>query len=306
MYNCPSCHTPFELGIKFCQHCGYDLANNFLSEPICPTCKKEFPSGTKFCDNDGSSLVTKDKLIPKCVKCGKEYTDSIKFCPDDGGTITAEAYRSQMPLESKPGYGTPTNKNSQPPFSNSNISDLEKTINLQFTWFTWLLWGGLATAIIGVGFLAIFAAFIIGWTLQYRAWAVIQTINPRTTPSNAIGFQLIPFFNFYWYFIAYYGLSQDMNKFIEINQLSIPKFDERIGLATSIVYCSPVILILIAFVMGAIGEALSISLDNDSISRFLDAIFALLFIASYISMVIMSSIFTKELRNVLIGIIRNI
>ena len=311
MYNCPKCHTPFELGTKFCQHCGYDLASNFLSEPVCPTCKKEFPSGAKFCDKDGCSLVTKDKLIPKCIKCGKEYADSVKFCPDDGGAIVAEAYRSQT-FPSKMLNGTLQGKNTQPSSDKLNNSGNGKTIDLQFTWFTWLLWGSLVAGIIGegfsvdglrvggvfttIGFLALVVALIIGWVLQYRAWSTIQSINPRTTPSKAIGFQFIPFFNLYWVFVAYYGLSQDINRFIEINQLSISKFDERIGLATPILYCSlPIIIIVFGFILSTLP----------SNHAMLVIIPTLLSLIVQIASTLISFLFTKEVKNTLLALLNN-
>jgi hypothetical protein len=91
--NCPKCGAEFELGTKFCQKCGCNLANEFIENPICPKCNKKFPAGTKFCDADGAKLVSPDKLIPKCVKCGQVYTDGTKFCSHDGGQVIAEALR---------------------------------------------------------------------------------------------------------------------------------------------------------------------------------------------------------------------
>lgn len=56
-YQCPSCGNEFEKGTKFCNGCGYDLATNFMEEPICPICNTIYPPNTKHCVNDGSLLV---------------------------------------------------------------------------------------------------------------------------------------------------------------------------------------------------------------------------------------------------------
>jgi hypothetical protein len=48
----------------------------------------------------------------------------------------------------------------------------------------------------------------------YRFWRVIQDGQPRTTPGKAVGFLLIPFFDFYWIFHAYYGLAQDTGRYL--------------------------------------------------------------------------------------------
>jgi hypothetical protein len=49
-------------------------------------------------------------------------------------------------------------------------------------------------------------------TLHYRLWKLIPSDIARTTPGKAVGFLLIPFFNIYWVFVSYVGLSQDMNE----------------------------------------------------------------------------------------------
>jgi len=234
MYNCPKCQIPFEKGTSFCQGCGYHLAAEFLIEPICPACKKEFPDGSKFCDVDGSKLTTKDKLVPKCVVCGKEYPGDVKFCPADGGAIIAEAYRlsTSKNLQQKSSAAGMQNfgHESQNATSSLTVSELNK----KFEWFTWLYWGGLLGCLIIIGIFPLIAAFIIGFIMQHQAWSLIQSMNPRTTPGKAVGFQFIPLFNFYWFFVAYRGLAIDINKFISVNEIPSSKMNENFGLATAI------------------------------------------------------------------------
>ena len=88
-YNCPKCGNGFEKGTKFCKKCGYDLAVNFIEEPVCPICNKSYPPNTKHCIVDGNALVRKEELMPKCEICNKSYAADVKFCPIDGGQVKA-------------------------------------------------------------------------------------------------------------------------------------------------------------------------------------------------------------------------
>ncbi len=52
----------------------------------------------------------------------------------------------------------------------------------------------------------------LGLVYLYRAWLIIQPGQPLTTPAKAVGFLFIPFFNFYWFFVAYHKWSQEWNR----------------------------------------------------------------------------------------------
>lgn len=54
----------------------------------------------------------------------------------------------------------------------------------------------------------------------YKAWELIQDGRARTTPGQAVGFMFIPFFNFYWYFVAIKGLADDLNQYSRERNLS--------------------------------------------------------------------------------------
>ena len=231
-YLCPKCQHPFEKGTRFCQQCGYHLVVEFLFDPICPTCQKSFPDGTRFCDIDGSKLMAKDKMIPKCVICGKVYPATTKFCPDDGGQVLPEAQQNQriaIQLNSIP------------------VSQLtEATIQKYFQAFTWLFCGGCIGLFLFVmtwyyifllGIPALFGGVIMSLILQHKAWMLIQSIQPRTTPGKAIGFQFIPLFHLYWGFVAYKGLAEEINTYITRHHLRIPPMSTQLGLAYAILQC---------------------------------------------------------------------
>ncbi len=58
------------------------------------------------------------------------------------------------------------------------------------------------------------AATVLMYVLLYQFWKVVQDGSQRTTAGQAVGFLFIPFFNFYWFLVAYYGLSKDLNRYI--------------------------------------------------------------------------------------------
>lgn len=109
-------------------------------------------------------------------------------------------------------------------------------------------WGGSAAPLfVGAGGFVLFLASIvlIGATvfmfmLIYQLWKVIPPQLARTTPGKAVGFSFIPFFNFYWVFIAYHGLGIDMNK--TLRQHGIPyQVNESLGLTVCILICVSII-----------------------------------------------------------------
>lgn len=61
----------------------------------------------------------------------------------------------------------------------------------------------------------LFAGAVLQYILIYKFWQVIQDGFARTSPGKAVGFLFIPFFNFYWMYVAYHGLAKDMNAYID-------------------------------------------------------------------------------------------
>lgn len=71
--------------------------------------------------------------------------------------------------------------------------------------------GGLALV---VGGLALITAMVLFYVLLYKAWNQIQDGHARTSAGQAVGFLFIPFFNFYWLFVAVYGLALDLHNYV--------------------------------------------------------------------------------------------
>ena len=51
--------------------------------------------------------------------------------------------------------------------------------------------------------------------LLYRQWSLLQGHGARVTPGKAVGFGFIPFYCFYWWFVAYAGLAADTNDYLQ-------------------------------------------------------------------------------------------
>jgi hypothetical protein len=92
-----------------------------------------------------------------------------------------------------------------------------------------IIFGFIAAVIILFGTILVCIAMVYACILLYRIWSILQDGKVRTTPEKAIGFLFIPFFNFYWIFVVYYGLAVDFNRYVlerklDIALLSIPLF----------------------------------------------------------------------------------
>lgn len=86
------------------------------------------------------------------------------------------------------------------------------------SWAFLFLLGGLAAA--GV-FLAILLAFV------HRMWDALPRQHARTTPGKAVGFLLIPLFNYYWFFQVFWGWTKDCSAYWKSQGRSGDRAPER-------------------------------------------------------------------------------
>jgi hypothetical protein len=91
----------------------------------------------------------------------------------------------------------------------------------------------LSAALLAIGVIIMIVQVVLFAVFLYKAWAVIQDGKARTTPGKAVGFLFIPFFNFYWAFVALRGLAQDLNN--HAADLGLGARTASVGLATA--YC---------------------------------------------------------------------
>jgi hypothetical protein len=86
---------------------------------------------------------------------------------------------------------------------------------------------------------------VVSNMLLYKAWAQIQDGLARTTPGQAVGLRFIPFFHFYWEFVAVKGLAEDLNAYAR--RKGIPAAPVSTDLA---LWCC--ILMIVGEVMGCV------------------------------------------------------
>jgi len=97
-------------------------------------------------------------------------------------------------------------------------------------WLAWLIALGFPLCFVCIGLPAVIAGTVLGYILLYRSWLLIQDGNARTTAGLAVGFCFIPFFNLYWIYVAFVGLSKDMNSYCRERQITAPVISEGMAL----------------------------------------------------------------------------
>jgi len=55
-------------------------------------------------------------------------------------------------------------------------------------------------------------ALVFKCILHFQLWSAVPVGSRSTSPGKAVGFLFIPFFNFYWYFPSYVGLTASIEK----------------------------------------------------------------------------------------------
>lgn len=93
--------------------------------------------------------------------------------------------------------------------------------------------GGLL-ALVGVPFSI--AAAILWYMLLYKAWRQIQDGHAQTGPGKAVGFLFIPLFSLYWFFIAVYGLADDLHKYADRWGIEIRRPSKGLGMTVCVLY----------------------------------------------------------------------
>jgi len=80
--------------------------------------------------------------------------------------------------------------------------------------------------------------------MLHKFWTAIQDGKARTTPDKAVGFMFIPFFNYYWGFVAILGLAKDMNRYCKEHSINAPIIDESHAKALCICFCASVVSVI--------------------------------------------------------------
>ena len=79
---------------------------------------------------------------------------------------------------------------------------------------------------LGLGFIPLILGGILNLMYIYRSWLIVDTVSngtARTTPGKAVGFLFIPFFNLYWFFVAFHSWSQEYNRLLGSPKHRVPE-----------------------------------------------------------------------------------
>jgi hypothetical protein len=90
---------------------------------------------------------------------------------------------------------------------------------------------GSGKILIVLAYIVMFVVMFLWFHLYYRAWKAIQDGHARATPTKAVGFLFIPFFNAYWMFHAIWGFAKDYNSFIARHLLNAKRLPEKLFFA---------------------------------------------------------------------------
>jgi hypothetical protein len=92
--------------------------------------------------------------------------------------------------------------------------------------------------------------------LLHRQWSLLQGHGARITPGKAVGFGFIPFYCFYWWFVAYAGLATDTNKHL----IDLGIGQKRMSFGLAVTDCVISVLVSTIGLVPAIGAILYVPL----------------------------------------------
>lgn len=196
------------------------------------------------------------------------YTDDRQFGPVNeeeiirliqNGTIGrddflwTEGFNDWMPAEqtkfSNLLANTPATDMARPAaYSYPIIKFQPHSLRTLWLWLVWLIGLGFPLSFVCIGLPAVIAGTVLGYILLYRSWLLIQDGNARTTPGMAVGFCFIPFFNLYWIYVAFVGLSKDMNSYCREREIAAPAVSENMALAYYILNLLNLLIIPLSFI----------------------------------------------------------
>ncbi|MEO0946917.1 MAG: DUF4339 domain-containing protein [Cyanobacteria bacterium J06641_5] len=198
---------------------------------------------------------------------------------EDWVPITETELRDLLPEDLPPpvptaDFATPVSVSRTGATEPMNATDVEARIQQLETWFKiqWIcLAAGIPLIIIAIGGFSLIASVVFGAMLLYQFWKLIQDGEARATPGQAVGFIFIPFFNLYWNFVAFWGLAQDLNTYMDQRGIDGPRLNENMALVQCILVCCGIIPYL--GILAAIGAAVLWTLN---LKAFKDAAIAIL------------------------------
>ena len=136
----------------------------------------------------------------------------------------------------------------------------QDSVKTMFVLFTVFYWIGYPLVFVGVGIPFLIASIVFDCIILYRLWWLLQDHGARTTPGKAVGFCFIPFFCFYWWFVAYLGVAKDTNAYMDNDGIDGPRmscglamFVCIIAIISSTIGLIPMVAIIVAIPASIVG-----------------------------------------------------
>jgi predicted Zn finger-like uncharacterized protein len=219
----------------------------------CPKCRSRFKISEEHIGKKG-----------RCQKCGERFLITV---PPTSKKPTSSNVHAQVTQLIKPEVPADERVTQPTPYESKIPKRIEATVVMKKVkkWFYvggWLgghiaFWVFLGLAIILISdfpriglslaqlsTIALAFAIVVGMTLLYKMWAVIAAFGGRTTPSKAVWFLFIPYFNLYWIFQAIWGWTKDYNKICKNHDINLPRMPEGLALVISILRAGPTFVAL--------------------------------------------------------------
>ena len=108
------------------------------------------------------------------------------------------------------------------------------------TFNNFFLYGAICVAVgapltlILVGIPVLIAGAVLLAILLYRAWSILPEDEARTQPMLAVALCFVPLFNLFWNFIAFWGLTKDLNAHLAKHDIQGPRANETLALISCI------------------------------------------------------------------------
>lgn len=171
------------------------------------------------------------KMQLTCPKCGNMFDDArILFLP-----FTQEQIKRVVETYGEDFQICPKCQNIFNPrletYSLNAATYDPQSFRTLWLWFAWLVGAGTPLCVIVIGLVPLIAGVVISCILLYRYWQIIQDGKARTSPGKAVGFCFIPFFNFYWFFVAIVGLAKDMNTYCDERNIEGSRVSDGLAVA---------------------------------------------------------------------------
>lgn len=101
----------------------------------------------------------------------------------------------------------------------------------------------LGIAVILLSLVPLLLGTVLACIYLYRAWWIIADHTRLATPGRAVGFLFIPFYNLYWFFVAYWRWSEEWNRIVasDVAHRNPPRMTEGLFLTYAILNAAGII-----------------------------------------------------------------